>query len=154
MRWPPRSRPKASSSPRSRRPSGQASGSASSAGRRASRSSYWNVTRNSREGAYSAKVETGFAIGIRADNTRLRHAARHEATDGQPEITAQRPHHGSADAVRFGDHGFVGHIDPFAVEPHAIVAAGGLPIHVADGGAVGVGATGSLAALQSFKPRL
>jgi len=26
-------------------------------------------------------------------------------------------------AVRFGDHGFRRHIDPFAVDPHAIVSA-------------------------------
>src|SRR5258706_2654943 len=116
MRWPPRSRPKASSSPRSRRPSGQASGSASSAGRRASRSSYWSVTRNTREGAYSTKVETGFAIGIRADNTRLRHAARHEATDGQPEITAQRRHLGSSDAVQLDNADVVGPFAPFDTE--------------------------------------
>src|ERR1700738_4467783 len=55
------------------------------------------------------------------------HAAWHEATDGRAEIAPQRPYHGSADPVRFGDHGFVGHIDPFAIEPHAIVSVAGLP---------------------------
>jgi hypothetical protein len=55
--------------------------------------------------------------------------------------------------VRLGDHGFVGHIDPFAIEPHAIVSVAGLPIDIADRGAVGVGATRPLPALQALEPR-
>src|ERR1700736_1912697 len=62
-----------------------------------------------------------------ATQRQLGHAAWHEATDGQPEIAAYWPYHGSADPVRLGDHGFVGHIDPFAIEPHAIVSVAGLP---------------------------
>ena len=88
-----------------------------------------------------------------ATQRQLGHAAWHEATDGQPEIAAYWPYHGSADTVRLGDHGFVGHIDPFAIEPHAIVSVAGLPIDIADRGAIGVGATRPLPALQALEPR-
>ena len=51
-----------------------------------------------------------------------RHAARHEAADHRPPGALDRPHHGPSGPVRLGDDGFIGHHDPFAVEPHAVMA--------------------------------
>ena len=82
-------------------------------------------------------------------SARVRHAARHEATDGQSAISAYRPHDGSADAIRFGDHGVVGYVKPIAVDANAVVPAFRFPIHVADGAAVRVGTARSLPAPQT-----
>src|SRR5260221_6831133 len=161
MRWPPRSRPRAWSSPRSRPRSGRAYASASSAGRRASRSSYWRATRNMRDEqpreprakSVKAKGQSLSSVSVRTDQA-LRHAARHEATDRHPEIAAQRPYHGSAYPVRFGDDSFVGNVDPIAVKPDAIMSVGRFPINIADRRAVGIRTARALAAFEAVKPLL
>src|ERR1700704_1758361 len=144
MPWPPRSRPRALSSPRSRPPSGRASAFASSADRRASRSNCWSATRNTREEMRRQLIERDHALG---------HAARHEATDRRAEITAQRPHHGSADAVWFGNHGIFRYVDPFAIKSYAVMAVLGFPIDIANRRPVGVRAARPLAGFEAVKPR-
>jgi hypothetical protein len=64
-----------------------------------------------------------------------------------------RPDHGSADAVWLGDDGFVGHIDPFAVDADAVVAVAAFPIGIADHASVGIRAARPLAAFQGVEPR-
>src|ERR1700742_347704 len=82
------------------------------------------------------------------------HAAGQETPDRQPERIPHRPDHGAAGAVRFGDHGIVGPVDPFSLEPDAVVTVPGFPIDVGDHGAVGNRAARSLPALEAVEPGL
>src|SRR5262249_38003624 len=68
------------------------------------------------------------------------------------EIASDRPDHCAADSIGLSDHGFVGHVDPFAVYSHAVVSTLGFPIDVADRATVGVGAARPLAAPQALEP--
>ena len=53
-----------------------------------------------------------------------------------PAIGRVGPNHSSAGAVRFGDHGAVGNIDPSALETDAVMTALRFPINIVDGEAV------------------
>src|SRR5216684_6701044 len=66
----------------------------------------------------------------------LAHAAGHEAPDKGSAVNPHRPHHCSAVAVRLGDHGFVGNIDPAILKADSIVAVLRFPIYIADSKAV------------------
>jgi hypothetical protein len=71
----------------------------------------------------------------------LAHAARHEAPDFSmrmigPAIGRVGPNHSSAGAVRLGDYGIVGNVDPSALETDAVMAILRLPINIADNRAV------------------
>src|SRR3989440_6532142 len=68
----------------------------------------------------------------------LRHAAGQKAADRNPERVFDRPHHGPAGAIWHGDDGIVGHVDPSALEPDAIMTVLGFPIDVGNDGAIGV----------------
>src|ERR1700676_1189980 len=71
----------------------------------------------------------------------LAHAARHEAPDFSirmigPAFGREGPNHSSAGAVRLGDYGIVGNVDPSAPERDAVMAILRLPINIADNRAV------------------
>jgi len=70
----------------------------------------------------------------------------------QPEIAAQRPHHGSADAIRFDDDGIFRDVEPFAIESRPEVTVFRFPIDIANRGSVGVGAAQPLAGFETVKP--
>src|SRR3954453_13709820 len=80
------------------------------------------------------------------------HAARHEASRRHLAVVIHRPDHGASNAIGNGDDGIVRHIDPDAVEPHTIMTATGLPVHIGERRAIGVRATGSLATFQAIEP--
>ena len=88
---------------------------------------------------YGREITRG-AVMYRATNA-LAHAARHEAPDFSirmigPAIGRVGPNHSSAGAVRLGDHGIVGNIDPVILKADSIVAVLRFPINIADGKAV------------------
>src|SRR6266849_5032378 len=82
----------------------------------------------------------------------LGHAARHEATDGRAEITAQRPHHRPASPVRLGDHGIIRNIDPFVVEANAVMAVPRFPINIGKGSSIRERAAQALAGRKLVEP--
>src|SRR5260370_16504539 len=90
----------------------------------------YGEARHARHSGGSASPAQAHAASIQHHYALLGHAARHEATDGRAEITAQRPHHRPASPVRFGDHGIVGNIDPFVVETDAVMAVPRFPIDI------------------------
>src|SRR5260370_7784003 len=94
--------------------------------------------------AHAASIQHHYAL--------LGHAARHEATDGRAEITAQRPHHRPASPVRFGDHGIVGNIDPFVVETDAVMAVPRFPIDIGNGRSIRERAAQALAGSKLVEP--
>jgi hypothetical protein len=49
-----------------------------------------------------------------------------------PAIGRVGPNHSSAGAVRLGDYGIVGNVDPSALETDAVMAILRLPINIAD----------------------
>src|SRR5580704_10580165 len=76
----------------------------------------------------------------------LRHAARHEASDVDPQRTAQRayvdrPHHRPTSPVRFLDHGVVRNIPPLVFNPDPIMSVLGFPIDIRQRSPISVGAT-------------
>src|SRR6202171_3708955 len=91
-------------------------------------------------------------IDARLSAHALGHAARHKATDADAEVAPQRPYHGSANPVRFGDHGIFRYVDPFAIEADAIMTVLRFPIDVADRRSVGVGAARPLAGFEAVEP--
>src|SRR6266536_2171397 len=84
----------------------------------------------------------------------LRHAAGQETANRKPERAFDWPDHGPAGAIGLGDHGIVGDLDPFALEPHAVVPLLRFPIDVGDDRAVGDGAAWPLAASEAVEPGL
>jgi hypothetical protein len=62
------------------------------------------------------------------------------------------PDNGRPELIRLGHHGTVRYDDPFAVEPHAIVAVLRIPIDVVDPEAVGEGAAEAVAAREPVEP--
>ena len=62
------------------------------------------------------------------------------------------PDNGRPELVRLAHHCSVRHDDPFAVEPHAIVAVLCVPIDVVDPEAISEGAAESVAACESVEP--
>src|SRR6267142_600636 len=76
--------------------------------------------------------------GESRDGPPLDHAAGQEAADRNPGCPFYRPHHGPAGAIWHGDDSIVGHVDPLALEPDAIMTVLRFPIDVGNGGAIGV----------------
>ena len=62
------------------------------------------------------------------------------------------PDNGRPELIRLAHHRIVRHDDPFAVEPHAIVAVLRIPIDVVDPEAVGEGAAEPIAAREPVEP--
>ena len=87
----------------------------------------------------------------RRSNRVLRHATGHEAADAQSQIALDRPDHGSSDPVRLGDDSILG---TRAIALNANAVAPLIPIHIADGAAIGIGTARPLAALQTVEPLL
>jgi hypothetical protein len=84
---------------------------------------------------------------------RLRACARKEAANLRLSVGAHVwPDYGRPKLIRLGHHCIVRHDDPFAVEPHAIVAVLRVPIDVVDPEAVGEGAAESVAAREPVEP--
>jgi len=69
-----------------------------------------------------------------------------------PAIGRVGPNHSSAGAVRLGDHGGIGNIDPSALETDAVMAILRLPINVADGKTVHERTTKPLAGRKPVEP--
>src|SRR5439155_19858797 len=102
--------------------------------------------------AFGARPE--IRMSTTAASASLGHAAWHEAADSHPEIAADRPHHGAADAIWFGDDSLVRDVDPLAIQPDTIMSGRGFPIDIADRGAIGVRAARAFAASQAVEPSL
>src|SRR5438477_3376697 len=77
----------------------------------------------------------------RGEPPSLRHATGQKAADRNPERVLDRPHHGPTGAIWHGDDGIVGHVDPLALEPDAIMTVLRFPIDVGNDGPIGVRAT-------------
>jgi hypothetical protein len=87
----------------------------------------------------------------------LAHAAGHEAPNFSagmigPAIGRVGPNHSSAVAVRLGDYGIVGNVNPSAVEMDAVMAVLRFPINVADNRAVRERTTLPLARCEPVEP--
>ena len=80
--------------------------------------------------------------------------ARKEAANLRLPVGAHVwPDNGRPELIGLGHHCVVRHDDPFAVEPHAILAVLRIPIDVVDPKAVGEGAAEALAAREPVEPR-
>jgi len=67
-------------------------------------------------------------------------------------IQVVRPNHCVAGAVRSIHDSFVRHINPLAIDPHAIVTLPGVPIGIVDALCIAAVAARSLAAVQTLIP--
>src|SRR4051812_18391235 len=138
------------------------SSSAASCSRPSSRIPMPSSSRSTRPSRSSEPAPAGSAAHHRmlgrAGTSELKissHAARHEAADLGAAVDVIRPDHGAAGAVRLGDHGVVGHLDPVAQESHAIMSVARVPVDIVQRGAVSVGAAGTAAlAVQALEPAL
>src|SRR6202035_3786313 len=84
----------------------------------------------------------------------LGHAARHETADRDLIVEPHRPNHRAPRAVRFGDDGVVGNVDPVILEADPVMAVLGFPIRARDAFTIRHRAAHSLAAGEMIEPRL
>src|SRR5262245_55869654 len=88
-------------------------------------------------------------MSIRSD-----HAAGHEAADRNPERRPDGPYHRASGAIGLGNDGVVGHLDPLALKPYAVVPLVRFPIGIGNDDTIGVRAARAEMAPQAVKPRL
>src|ERR1700674_321147 len=82
------------------------------------------------------------------------HAARHEAPNRGAQRPLDRPDHRPAGPVRLGDHGIIGNVDPFVVDPDTKMAVFRFPIRVGNRKTVSNRTTWTLAGFETIKPWL
>jgi len=83
----------------------------------------------------------------------LAHGTRQKASNRYSQGSFQRPYHRSPRAIGLGDDSFVRNIDPFSVDPDAVVTVLRFPVGIGNDDAVRARAAQAFAALQPIEPR-
>ena len=91
-------------------------------------------------------------VAMRRQRRPSHHAAWQKAADRYPGCTLDGPNHGPPRPVRHRDDGIIGHVDPLAVEPDAVMTVLGFPVNVRNGRTISVRAAEPLAAPQAVEP--
>jgi hypothetical protein len=104
---------------------------------------------SSRAMACSGRCEQ---IGLAWSRAGSAQVAWHEAAYRCAESALDRPHHRAPGSIGLGDHGVIGHDNPFPVEPDSIVTALQIPVGIRNGNAIRIRTARPSPTLQAIKP--